>query len=324
MFEIVFLGTSASAPSIHRGLSGQIVICRDHRFLIDCGEGTQRQILKSGLGFRRLEHILITHGHLDHILGLAGLLSTFVRWEAFERLGIYGSPRALARVRDLIYGIVLGPAADRYPLNIVETWPGSIMETKYFALSAFKVLHRGAQCLGYAFEEPEHRPFLAEKAEALGVPFGPERSQLVRGESITLEGGRVIEPSDVLADAIPGAKLVHVGDAGDTGTLIEPARGATCLVIEATYLHRDVEIARQFGHLTARDAAELAIKAEVDTLILTHISRRYFERDVLAEARGIFPDSYVARDFDRFQITREGVRKVEDAPREEDDLEISE
>ena len=107
MFDIIFLGTSASAPSIHRGLSAQVVKHDEHRFLIDCGEGTQRQILKSGIGFKRLNRILITHGHLDHILGLAGLLSTFSRWETIDELEIYAGRWALERIRDLVFGVVL-------------------------------------------------------------------------------------------------------------------------------------------------------------------------------------------------------------------------
>ena len=119
MFELVFLGTSASAPSVYRGLAAQIVIANEYRFLIDCGEGTQRQILKSGLGFRRLNRILLTHGHLDHILGLAGLVSTFVRWEeAMDTIKIYGGRATLDRVSDLIYGVVFGGNPHNVPVQL--------------------------------------------------------------------------------------------------------------------------------------------------------------------------------------------------------------
>ncbi|MBO9308191.1 MAG: ribonuclease Z [Chloroflexi bacterium] len=311
MFELLFLGTSASAPSIHRGLSAQLLIAKEYRFLIDCGEGTQRQILRSGVGFKRLNRILITHGHLDHILGLAGLLSTLVRWESLDELEIYGSRWALDRVQDLIYRIVFRNERLPIPIHLIEVQEGVFFETRDFTVSAFPVTHRGAGCLGYVFQEKARRPFLAEKADALGVPFGPERAQLVRGQPVTLADGRVIQPDDVLGEHIRGACYVHTGDVGRTDDILEYVRGAHALVTEATYLDADAELAQHFGHMTAAGAARLAAEAGVQTLILTHLSRRSRERDVLAEAQAIFPNTYVARDFDRFSINKErGVTKL--------------
>lgn len=311
MFELLFLGTSASAPSIHRGLSAHLVIARDYRFLIDCGEGTQRQILRSGVGFKRLNRILITHSHLDHILGLAGLLSTLVRWESLDELEIYGSRWALDRVQDLIYRVVFRNERLPIPIHLVDVQEGVFFETRDFTVSAFPVTHRGAGCLGYIFQEKARRPFLVERAEALGVPFGPERAKLVRGESITLADGRVVQPDDVLGSEVRGARYVHTGDVGRTDDIVEYVRGAHALVTEATYLSADAELAQQFGHMTAAGAAQLAAEAGVQTLILTHLSRRSRERDVLAEAQAIFPNTYVARDFDRFSINKErGVTKL--------------
>jgi ribonuclease Z len=302
LFEIVFLGTSASAPSAKRGLSAQVVKHDEYRFLIDCGEGTQRQILQSGIGFKHLNHILITHGHLDHILGLAGLLSTFMRWETIDELNIYSGKWALDRVHDLLYGVVLRGGQSPMTLNLHEIKPGVFFEAGDFTLSAFPVFHRGSDSLGFRFEERSHRPFLPEKAEALGVPAGPLRRELVGGKTVKLANGHKVRPDDVLGPLKPGVCLVHIGDAGRTEDLVEACRAADALVIESTYLEEEVELARQFSHLTARQAAGLAVAAGVRRLILTHVSRRYREKDILAEARAVFPEVSVARDFDTFSI----------------------
>jgi len=305
LFEILFLGTSASAPSAKRGLSAQIVKHDEYRFLIDCGEGTQRQILQSGSGFKNLTRILLTHGHLDHILGLGGLMSTFVRWEAIDELDIFGGRSTLDRVHDLVYGVVLRGNQPPMPVRFNEIKPGLVFDADDFSVSAFSVTHRGPDCLGYVFESKARRPFLPDKADGLGVPFGPERRDLVAGKEITLPDGKRFKPDDVLGALQKGVKLVVVGDAGKTEDLLEVSKDADALVIESTYLDEEAEMARQFSHLTARQGAELAVKAGVKKLILTHISRRYRGKDVLKEAQAIFPNTVVARDFDSFQIKRE-------------------
>jgi len=305
LFEILFLGTSASAPSAKRGLSAQIVKHDEYRFLVDCGEGTQRQILQSGTGFKNLTNILLTHGHLDHILGLGGLLSTFLRWEAIEELNIFGGRATLDRVHALIYDVVLRGNQPPMPLTLHEIKPGTFFEADHFTITAFPVTHRGPDCLGYVFEGKARRPFLPEKADALGVPFGPERRELVAGNTITLPDGRRVTPDEVLGPLTRGAKLVVVGDTGRIDNLVEAAREADALVIEATYLEEEAEMASQFSHMTARRAAELALTANVKKLILTHISRRYREKDVLKEAQAVFPNAVVARDFDAYQVRRE-------------------
>lgn len=302
MFEILFLGTSASAPSAKRGLSAQIIKHDEYRFLVDCGEGTQRQILQSGIGFRNLTNILITHGHLDHILGLGGLMSTFLRWEAIDELNIFGGRTALDRVHDLLYGVVLRGATPPMPLRLHEIKPGAFFEAGDFSITAFPVTHRGPDCLGYLFEEKSRRPFLAEKAEMFGIPPGPERRRLVNGDVIILANGQKIIPEDVLGPLQKGTRLVVVGDAGRTDDLLEVCRDVDGLVIESTYLDSESDMARQFSHMTAKQAAELAVRANVKKLILTHISRRYREKEVLEEAQAVFSNVSVARDFDTFQI----------------------
>jgi len=302
LFEILFLGTSASAPSIHRGLSAQVIIHNEYRFLVDCGEGTQRQILQAGIGFKRLNRILITHGHLDHILGLAGLLSTFSRWEAIDELEIFAGRWALERIHDLLFGVVLRGARPPIGIHLREIQPGVFLDTDDLKVSAFAVQHRGPDCLGYLFEERARRPFLVEQAQALGIPPGPWRRDLVNGQPVTLPDGRRIEPEQVLGAERPGTRLIHVGDVGNTEDLLGVCQDVDALVIEATYLEEEAEMARDFAHLTARQAASLALRAGVRHLFLTHISRRYRERDVLAEAQAVHPATFVARDFDHYQI----------------------
>ena len=214
MFDIIFLGTSASAPSAKRGLSAQVVKHDEYRFLIDCGEGTQRQILQSGIGFKNLSHILITHGHLDHILGLAGLLSTFMRWETIDEMNIYSGKWALDRIHDLLYNVVLRGGQAPMTLNLHELKPGVFFEADDFSITAFPVFHRGSDSLGFRFEEHSHRPFLPARAEELGVPNGPIRRDLVQGKTVTLADGRTVGPEDVLGPLKPGLRMVHIGDTG--------------------------------------------------------------------------------------------------------------
>ncbi len=305
MFELVFLGTSASAPSVNRNLPAILVKHDEFRFLIDCGEGTQRQILQAGIGFKRLNRILITHGHLDHILGLAGLISTLLRWETIDTLEIYGGKAALNRINDLIYGVVLRGNHSPFDLALVPVEEGVIIDEKEFTITAIPVQHRGPDNFGYLFQEKGRYPFLPEKAEALEIPSGPWRRDLVNGKAITLPDGRKISPEQVLGDYKAGTRMVVLGDIAETDSLKTYCDQADALVTEATYLETEADMAQQFGHMTARRSAELASKANVKQLILTHLSRRYRERDVLAEAQAVFPNTVIARDFDTFLVKKE-------------------
>lgn len=323
MFELVFLGTSAAAPSIHRGLSSVAILAGENRFLVDCGEGTQRQILRSGIGFKRLNRIFLTHAHLDHLLGLGGLLSTFGRWEALDEIFIWGGRPALERVQALVNEVVFRGENPPVPIHFLRTTEDVLFEGRKFSVRAFPVTHRGRECFGYIFQEDNHRPFDVAKAEALGIPAGPERGRLVAGESVTLADGTIIHPDDVLGETITGTKVVVTGDIARTDNIREYVQDADALVIEATYLDVDYEMARQVGHITARQAAELAIECNVKYLFLTHISRRYREYDVIKEARKYFENSYVVRDLDHFAVFRDKLpHKIELEPDDnlEDDL----
>lgn len=305
MFELIFLGTSASAPSVRRSLPAQVLKHDEYRFLIDCGEGTQRQILQSGIGFKRLNRILITHGHLDHILGLAGLLSTLMRWETMEELEIFGGTGSLERIHDLLYGVVLRNNRPPVPIHFKPLTEGVFFETDDFSVSAFPVFHRGSDSLGYVFQEKGRRPFLPDEAAALEIPPGPWRRDLVEGKQVTLPDGRMIHPDMVLGEFKPGVRYVHIGDTGEVESLLPFCENADAMVIEATYLDQEADMAKHFSHLTARQAAGLAVRANVRQLILTHISRRYREKDVLQEAQSVFPNVVVARDFDIYAIKRD-------------------
>lgn len=313
MFDIIFFGTSASAPSIYRGLSSQAILAGEDRFLVDCGEGTQRQILRSGIGFKKLNRILLTHSHLDHILGLGGLVSTFTRWESMEDLHIWGGAHTIERVQALIQGVVLAGQTPPIPIyyHTIEE-ATQIYDGKKFTVSAFPVIHRGRGCFGYIFQEATHRPFLVEKANALGVPNGPERGRLVGGETITLDDGTIIKPEMVLGEDIKGAKVVITGDIGRLDTIADVVADADVLITEATFLESEGDEANSFGHITAKQAGNFAKEVNVKHLLLTHISRRYREYDVIKEAQAAFSDTTVVRDLDHFSIRRgQALEKVE-------------
>ena len=240
-------------------------------------------------------------------MGLGGLISTFARWEAVDKLDIYGGRRTLDRVEDLIFRVVLRGVRPPVPIDLIDVSSGPLLENDDFEVVAFPVTHRGSGCFGYLFREKPHRPFLPERAAELNVPVGPVRRDLVNGKAVTLADGRVIHPDDVLGPDRPGVSIAVLGDVGQVDDLVDVVRGADLLLCEATYLERDRDMAHRFGHLTAGQAAWLAREAGARKLVLNHLSQRYRVRDILAETDPIFGDVVVARDFDHFTVTREKI-----------------
>jgi len=300
MFDLVFLGTAAAVPSAERGLPALLVARGPSRFLIDCGEGTQRQLMRAGLGFRGLGHVLLTHAHLDHVLGLAGLLATFALYRVDGTIEIVGSNETVAFVRRYLADTIGPEREGSYRLRAVS--PGPVLVRQGWRLDAFAVAHRGTESLGYRFQDEPRHPLISERLDALGVPAGPERAMLAQGRPVVLADGRHIVPEMVNGAPVPGAALAVVGDTEESASLVEPVRGADALVIEATFLERDAPLARARAHLTAAAAARLARDAEVRELLLTHISGRYSPEEILTEAARHFPSVRVVADFDRVSI----------------------
>jgi ribonuclease Z len=300
VFDLVFLGTAAAVPSAERGLPALIVARGSSRFLIDCGEGTQRQLIRAGLGFRGLAHVLLTHAHLDHVLGLAGLLATFALYRVDGAIEIIGSHETLAFVRRYLVDTIGPELQGGYRLRAIS--PGPVLVREGWRLDAFAVAHRGTASLGYRFQDEPRHPLIPERLDALGVPAGPERAVLAQGRPIVLADGRQIVAEMVHGAPAPGTALAVVGDTEEIAGLVEPVRDVDALVIEATFLERDAALAHARGHLTAAAAARLARDAEVKELLLTHISGRYSPEEILTEAARHFPNVRVVADFDRVSI----------------------
>ena len=301
MFELTFLGTAAAVPSAERGLSAMLVAKGPNRFLIDCGEGTQRQLMRAQLGFRGLGHVLLTHLHLDHVAGLAGLLATRQLYQLEGPIEIIGSGETVAFARRYL-SATIGPEREAgYRLRAVS--PGPVLSRAAWHITAFPVAHRGTASLAYLFEEETRQALLPERLDTLGVPRGPERAALAGGNSVVLPDGRTVTPEMVQGPSTAGAKLAIIGDVEEVASLVEPVRRADALVIEATFLERDAALAKSRGHLTATAAARLARDAEIGELLLTHISGRYKAEEILAEAAGLFPRVRIAADFDRVSVT---------------------
>jgi ribonuclease Z len=296
--DLVFLGTSASAPTARRAPAALLVRRGGDRLLFDCGEGTQRQLLQSAIGLVDLREIFLTHFHADHYLGLPGMLKTFSLRDREVPLTVYGPPG----LRDLFEALRRVFGRLTYPLELVEARPGTTLEREGYDLLVFPVAH-GGSAVGYALvEEPRPGRFDVETADALGVPNGPARGVLQRGEPVTLPHGRTVSPEEVLGPQRPGRRIVYTGDTAPSEVVLALAGGADVLVHEATFADEESDRAAETLHSTARQAAELARDAGVRLLALTHISPRYFGPELVREAREVFAQTVVPRDFDVIEV----------------------
>ena len=283
-------------PTAQRAPAALLVRRGGDRLLFDCAEGTQRQLLRSTVGLVDLQEVFLTHFHADHVLGLPGMLKTFALRGRELPLTIYG-PRGLV---DLLTSLKRVVGKLSYDVKLVELTPGDTLERDGFRLATFGVSH-GVSALGWSLIE-RMRPgrFDVEAADALGVP-AVLRGRLQRGEAIALDG-RTVEPDQVLGPPRDGRKLVLTGDTAPSDEVVEAAWGADVLVTEATFADDERERAVETLHQTAAQAAEVAQRAAVTMLALTHLSNRYFGGEIAKEARAIFPETVVPKDFDVIEV----------------------
>ena len=301
MFSLTFLGTSASVPSAERSHPSLLVEAGGHRIMVDCGEGTQRQLLRSGSGFRRLDRLLLTHGHFDHVLGIPGLFSTLGLRQNSDVMTIHAGPATLDIVVRMLAGL-WGAGRAPIPVEFAALAEGQVVDAGEFTIDCFPIRHRDTDSFGFVLQSPARRHLRSDLLAALGVPDGPMRGELAAGRPVVIEGGRTIDPEDVLGPPSGGRKLVVIGDTQTTDGLAKFVADADLLVIEATFLDRDAPTARDYGHLTAAEAASFAAANNVKQLVLTHLSGRYLDEEILAEAAKIFPNTRIAADFDHIVV----------------------
>ena len=298
--QITFLGTGGSIPTPKRGLSAVALRRNNEMIFFDCGEGTQRQMIQVGLGFHRKAKIFVTHMHGDHVLGLPGLLQTMALLGRTKKLEIYG-PQGIKEFVEAINKTVCFTLT--FPVTVLEIDEGIGCEEKEYIVTAARSVHMNPS-LSYAFaEKPRAGRFHIKKAKELGVPEGSLWSKLQSGEQIKLAGGRIVNPEMVLGKSRTGRKIVYTGDTGPSEALTKLAENADLLIHEATFEDAMKERALEDGHSTPSMAAETAKEAKVKRLVLTHISARYKDTNLLLQqAKKIFTYTEVAKDFLKLEI----------------------
>jgi ribonuclease Z len=291
-----FLGTAASRPTVERNVSALALVREGETLLFDCGEGTQRQMMRYGISFS-LNDIFFTHFHTDHVLGVVGLTRTMQLQGRTDPLRLWGPKGALRTLRQ--WSGLGGQERLGFPVQIEELQPGAAVRRKGYAILPFSVEHHGAAALGYALvEEDRLGRFNPDVARELGIPEGPLWGRLHRGQPVTLDDGRVVEAAAIVGAPRPGRRVVVTGDTRPCEATVDAARGADVLVHEATFAEEERARAAETGHSTAREAAEVAERAGVQRLVLTHFSARYSRDtgDLEREARAVFPNTRAARD----------------------------
>ena len=303
MLELTFLGTGAAVPSRDRAMSCVAVKHGPSVVLFDCAEGTQRQLMLSQLSFMKVSAIFVTHMHGDHMLGLPGLLQTMGFSGRDRPLTVCG-PVGFARS----YGMLLGACEGEleYPVEVLELSPGDSVRVPGATVTAFATQH-GTASVGYVYrEDPLPGRFDKARAVELGLKPGPDFAAIQRGESV-----RGVSPDQIVGPERPGLSVAYTGDTVRLDSIAEACSGVNVLIHESTYASEEGELAAKNLHSTCRDAAETAASAGAGCLILTHISNRYNETDgLLAQSRSVFPETYVAADMDRFEVSASGVRQV--------------
>ena len=300
--ELLFLGTGASVPSRDRATSCIAVRGGSDIILMDCGEGSQRQLMISPFSFMKIRAVLITHLHGDHVFGLPGLLQTMSLSGRTEPLTVYG-PKGLAKGLDMMMTATEGETI--YPLEVVELEGGEEFAVRDMTVRSFRTEH-GMPSIGFIVREKD-KPGKLDRAKALslGIRDGPDMARLKNGEAV----GDVL-PEMVVGPRTPGASIAYTGDTMPCETVIEGCKGATALVHESTYMSTEAGLAADHFHSTARQAAEVAMGAGVGMLLLTHVSNRYDDRGLVEEdARAVFPDSVVVDDMDWFEVLSDSVRR---------------
>jgi len=296
--SVTFLGTAGAVPTPGRNLSATLLQRGGERFLIDCGEGTQRQLIKAAVGITQIQKIMLTHLHADHYLGLPGMFKTWELWGRTEPVEVYG-PRGLYDMCDVLRRVI---GRVDFQVKWQELAPGDRLDYDGFHIQTIATKHH-IPSLGYAmYEDARPGRFDPKVASSLGVVPGPDFGRLQHGEAVTVASGRTVRPEDVMGPARAGRRIVLTGDTRPCDAVVEAATEADVIVHDATFLTSEQARAEDTGHSTAAEAAAVAHHARARLLALTHLSFRHLPREVLAEARLVFENAVLPADFDRIII----------------------